>query len=230
LRDFCRLAQVVHWPRFAVGRVARGSDRSEAVESCAPIAIVALMTVPPEEKSGITLVGMTKVFAVAVSNGVEERHLGADFDVDQAPLLHRLVRDRFTRPSSQSSPPLPAHRWRQSAGSLRASIFPMTIGTKRSFPPLQGQRFMDSRMPSAHQRGSRLCFRRAGKKPCPRSSRPVDRQKRATPPLDANSSRVGNRSDPMGGPAAERRVHLPAYPTGRVDLTGDRGSWSNSSS
>jgi hypothetical protein len=53
------------------------------------------MTAPPEEKSGITLVGMTKVFAVAVSNGVEERHLGVDFDDEQAPLLHRLVRDRF---------------------------------------------------------------------------------------------------------------------------------------
>lgn len=53
------------------------------------------MTALPEEKSGITLVGMTKVFAVAVSNGVEERHLGVDFDVDQVPLLHRLIRDRF---------------------------------------------------------------------------------------------------------------------------------------
>jgi hypothetical protein len=61
----------------------------------APIAIVASMTALPEEKSGITLVGMTKVFAVAVSNGVEERHLGVDFDVDLVSLLHRLVRDRF---------------------------------------------------------------------------------------------------------------------------------------
>lgn len=59
------------------------------------LAILGPMTALPEEKSGITLVGMTKVFAVAVSNGVEERHLGVDFDVDQAPLLHRLVRDRF---------------------------------------------------------------------------------------------------------------------------------------
>ena len=53
------------------------------------------MTAPPEEKSGITLVGMTKTFAVAVSNGIEEGHLGVDFDDDQAPLLHRAMRDRF---------------------------------------------------------------------------------------------------------------------------------------
>jgi hypothetical protein len=53
------------------------------------------MTALPEEKSGITLVGMTKVFAVAVSTGVEERHRGVDFDDEQASLLHRLMRDRF---------------------------------------------------------------------------------------------------------------------------------------